>query len=388
MFHKRLGVGEELLEPKLLDGKESELIKQYIKTVKIKLSEWLKALVEKETSEFIRREFCPDTDAEGLYILSGSIIIFKMFNQQIDVVSSSSKGSLLNDVVSECISMFEEYQKFWSDLLDEEFKKFQTKPTESEAGLPEFIIALANDCYRSTEFSENAIAKLEASSDEPYTQQMTLKINSVSDGFLKLSKKAYTLLIDIILHDCRPAFIQMHCPQWYEQDIMRLIVGTLEDYSRDYQQHLTGHLFTKLVTDLIDKFVILYLESMRNKQAKFKMPNAAERMRDDLKKCTDFFSTIKTAKRVITSFDAIEKVIIFVEANPRLAFVEFYNLWKNFQDIPYLYIEELVNRRDDLEKGESKELLESAREKIKEGTKDGIAPNATVFSKVFMGKMK
>lgn len=311
-----------------------------------------------------------------------------MFNQQIDVVASSSRGSLLTDVVSECISTFGEYQKFYSDLLDAEYKKFETKPADSKPGLPEYVMALANDCYRSTEFSENAITKLEAASDEPYTAQMTVKINAVSDGFLKLAKKAYTILIDISLHDCKPAFIQMHCPQWYEQDVMRLIVGTLEDYCHDYQEHLTGHLFTKLVNDLLDKFVIAYLESMRNKQAKFKMPTAAERMRDDLKRVIDYFSTLKAPKRVVQSLDAMDKVITFVEANPRLAFVEFYNLWKNFQDIPYLYIEELVNRRDDLEKSQSKELLESAKEKIKEEPKDGVAPIPTVFSKIYMGKMK
>jgi hypothetical protein len=53
-----------------------------------------------------------------------------------------------------------------------------------------------------------------------------------------------------------------------------------------------------------------------------------------------------------------------------------------------LFIEELVWKRDDLEKAQAKELLESAKDKIKEDPKDGVAPVATVFAKVYMGKIK
>lgn len=375
------------MEPRLLDGKEPDMIKSYIKIVKLKLAEWLKALIAKETSEFIKREYSPETDAEGLYILSGSLILFKMFNQQIDVVSSSSRGSLLTDVVTECIATLEEYQRYWITLLDAEFKKFEDKAKGLVQGLPEFIMALANDCYRSTEFCENALTKLEGASDEPYTSQLKIQIDTVSDGFLKVAKRAYTILIEITLLDCKPAFIQMHCPQWYEQDVMRMIVGTLEDYCKDFQTHLTSHLFTKLVNDLIDLFAVKYLECMRNKQAKFKI-GAAERMRGDQKRVQDYFSTLKNGKRVIQSLDVVDKVITFVEANPRLVFVEFYNLWKNYMDVPYLYVEELVLKREDLDKAQGKELLESIKEKMKEDPPRDYVPVVTVFAKVYMGKMK
>jgi exocyst complex component 3 len=48
----RLGVGEELLEPKLLDDREEEQILEYIKLVRQKLNEWLNNLLNTETRDF------------------------------------------------------------------------------------------------------------------------------------------------------------------------------------------------------------------------------------------------------------------------------------------------------------------------------------------------
>lgn len=161
----RLGVNEELLEPRLLDGREEELMVDYVKLVKAKLSEWLTNLNDSESKEFLKREYPPDTDSNGyhlfldssyicsLYILSGSVIVFQMFNQQLDVVATSSRGALVKEVVFECVDAIANFQSNWVALLDSEFKKFQKESKDLAQGLPEYVMALANDCYRSDEFS-------------------------------------------------------------------------------------------------------------------------------------------------------------------------------------------------------------------------------------------
>ncbi len=53
---------------------------------------------------------------------------------------------------------------------------------------------------------------------------------------------------------------------------MPLITATLDDYFRDYKQHLQDYLFTKLTTDFMDKFLAAYIDSFRPKAAKFRMP--------------------------------------------------------------------------------------------------------------------
>ncbi|KAJ3089212.1 SNARE-binding exocyst subunit S6 [Quaeritorhiza haematococci] len=378
----RLGVGEELLEPRLLDGREEELMLTYVKLVRAKLSEWLSNLQESETRDFLKRDVPPEVDANGMYVQAGSVIVFQMFNQQVDLVASSSRGPLLHDVVVECVNKLLEFQKSWMALLDGEFKKFESKSADLAEGLPEYAMALGNDCYRSTEFSETMSKKLEPMLDEPWKGKVAKKVKEGFDGFMKVAKRVYTVLIDISLMDCKPALVQLHCSSWYEQDMMRLVVGTLDDYCSDFQQHLTEYLFSKLMTDLLDKFIVAYVESFRNKGAKFRMPSATEKMRSDLAMCVEFFSRFKTAKKVKASFEVIEKLIGFVEANANMAYLDFYALWKAYPDVPMKFIEELLQKRDDLDKSQVREIMESCREKAEEEHREDVPP--TVFSKINM----
>jgi exocyst complex component 3 len=164
----KLDVGEDLLEPKLLDGREDEFMSSYVKLVRAKLTEWLKNILNNETVEFLERKNPPEMDTTGQYLLTGSVIAFQMFNQQLDIVSTSSKGQLLHEIVQECCVVMEEFQHSWIKLVDMEYNKFFQKANDLNEGLVEYTMALANDCMRSTEFSETISTRLEAMSDEQY----------------------------------------------------------------------------------------------------------------------------------------------------------------------------------------------------------------------------
>lgn len=185
--------------------------------------------------------------------------------------------------------------------------KFTNKASDLTEGLVEYIIALGNDCMRSTEFSESIIARLEGMCDESYREETIKKVQTFLDGFVKIQKRCQQVLIDITLSDVKPALIVLHCDQWYEQDVMKLILGTFEDYSDDFQKHMSEYLYNKVTTELMDRFLVLYLESFRNKNAKFKMPIALDRMKTDIENCVIYFSKTKSAKRVNSSFEIIQK---------------------------------------------------------------------------------
>ncbi|KAJ3212200.1 SNARE-binding exocyst subunit S6, partial [Clydaea vesicula] len=384
----RLGVGEELLEPRLLDGREEELMSAYVKLVQGKLNEWLHNLLISETKEFLTRDHAPDGDATGIYMLSGSVIVFQMFNQQIDVAASSSKGPLMKSVVFECVNTLIEFQQNWLKLMDSEYKKFETKASDLNEGLPEYIMALANDCYRSTEFSETMCSRLESVLDEPWRTQAIEKVKQGSDGFMNVAKKAYQMLLNFAITDSKRGLVLIHCSQWYEQDIMRMVIATYEDYCNDYQAHLSDYLFSKLTSDLLDKFVLMYIETFKNKGAKFKMPHAPEKMKKDLALVENFFLTLKPEKRVKKNLtEIVEKIINFIEANFETAFLDFYTIWKSFPDIPLAFIEDLLSRRDDLSKSQVKEIMLSCNEKVKDDIRsENFTPS--VFSKLKLLKLE
>lgn len=362
----RLGVGEELLEPRLLDDREDDLILEYIKLVRLKLSEWLNNLLNTETRDFLERPGPPEVGANGIYVLSGSVIVFQMFNQQLDVVSSSSHGALMFDVVVECCSALDEFQKAWTRTLDTEFQKFLEKPADTIEGFPEYVLALANDSMRSTEFAEVIIQRMDSLMDEPFKAQATLKIKASLDGFMKLAKRCYGILIDIVLRDVLPVLIKFYLVEWYDLELVRYITGTLEDYINDFQDHMHEYLFSKFTTELQERFLVLYIESFRNKGAKFKLPTSIEKMKTDLESIVEFFSRFKTAKRVKASFEVVEKIIAMIESNPRLVFLEFYSLWKTYPDVPLSFVEDLLHKRDDLDRSAAREAVEQCKAKVME----------------------
>lgn len=74
---KELEIPPELLEPKILDGKEGELIDSYLDLVKRKLEEWTSNLMKTEVRDFTLRETEPDVDADGQYLMQGAPIMFQ-----------------------------------------------------------------------------------------------------------------------------------------------------------------------------------------------------------------------------------------------------------------------------------------------------------------------
>lgn len=173
---ERFDVSEDMLEPRLLDGREEEFMGSYVTLVRSKLTEWLKNILSSETSDFLERANPPEMDTSGQYLLTGSVIAFQMFNQQLDVVATTSKGLLLNEIVTECCNVMLEFQAAWMKVIELEYVKFFQKSNDLNEGLVEYIIALGNDCMRSTEFSDTISARLEVLSDEQYREQNLTKV--------------------------------------------------------------------------------------------------------------------------------------------------------------------------------------------------------------------
>ena len=76
-MEKQLDVPPELLRPALLDGKEQDLVEDYLKLIIRKLDEWTNNLMTTELADFERRADPPEQDADGMYGLQGAIIMFQ-----------------------------------------------------------------------------------------------------------------------------------------------------------------------------------------------------------------------------------------------------------------------------------------------------------------------
>ncbi|KAF7309735.1 Exocyst complex component Sec6 [Mycena indigotica] len=376
---KELGVPPELLEPPLLEGKEQSLIEDYLTVIIKKLDEWSANLMKTEIEEFIARREPPELDSDGLYgTQGGAAILFQMVNQQVDLATESGQGAILARVVSEANRVMRSIQEQWVKVIDTEYKKQMEKPEEAEGGLVEYVIALANDQIKSADYAEALLGRLEPLVSEKYRVTISERLNDAIDGYLDVGKKCTQTLIDLIFNDLKPASKLLFQAAWYD-GIMQQIVETMRDYMTDYQQYLNASLLELLVEDLLDAFLVVYLNGLAN-SPKLKMPAATERIKEDVSVLFSFFSTFKPARELEAYFDVVEKILALLEASKDLVFLSFW-AFARIHGPNLAFVEGLMKARADLDRSAVSEVMDSIKKKVKdEGLTD--PPEPTIMKKV------
>ncbi|KAJ2919536.1 hypothetical protein MD484_g873, partial [Candolleomyces efflorescens] len=375
---KELGIAPELMEPPLLDGKEQNLIEDYLQLIIQKLDEWSNNLMKTELSEFTKREEPPEIDSDGMYGTQGAVILFQMVNQQVDLAIDSGQGAILARVISEVNRVMRGIQEQWTKTVDAELKKQIEKPEEVAGGLVEYCIALANDQVKSADYAEALLARMEPLVSEKYRVTINESLNNAIDGYLDVAKKCMQTLIDIIFNDLKPATKALFQQGWYD-GIIHQIVETMRDYMADYQSYLNSALLELLVEDLIDAFLLIYLNALAN-SPKLRMPAAAERVREDINEVYNFFNTLSSAQDVEKRLRVLEMILSMLEASKDMVFLSFWAFAKEYG--PNIgFVEGLIRSRSDVDRSGGGEIMDSIRRKVKdENLTDPAEP--TIMKKV------
>lgn len=361
---KELEVPEEYLEPPLMGGKEQSLIDDYSKLIVQKLDEWTGNLMAQELREFSTRAEPPQMDSDGLYGMSGTVILWKIINEQVDAATESNQGAVLARIVAESNRVIKNTHQQWTKLIDSECKKnLEGKPEDIAPGLSEYVVALANDQIRCADFAEDLAGRLEPLVSTKYKATIAEQLNEVIDGYLDVAKKCTQTLVELIFFDLRPATKLLFTQSWYG-GIMPQIVETLRDYMTDYQTTLNPSLYELLIEDLLDMFIITYLTGL-SKSSKLRMPAAADRMKDDVAESFQLFSSLKDPQELESYFEVIERSLELLTASRSLVFLSFYRFAEKYG--PNLaFVECLIRARDDFDRSAANEAMESIKRKIKD----------------------
>ncbi|KAI0083472.1 exocyst complex component sec6 [Irpex rosettiformis] len=375
---KELNISPELLEPPLLDGNEQSLIEDYLKLIIKKLDEWTANLMTTEVEAFTTRADPPEVDADGLYGTQGAVILFQMVNQQVDSAMDSNQGLILARVIEEVSRVMRGTQEQWTRLIDVEYKKQIEKPDEAAGGLVEYCIALANDQLRAADFAETLSGRVEPLVAEKYQKTIHDRLNDAIDGYLDVAKKCTQTLIDIIFNDLKPATKQLFQPPWYDGIIVQ-IVETMRDYMSDYQSYLNQALFDLLVEDLLDSFLVTYITALAN-ASKLKMPQASDRLKDDITEAYKFFGTYKKTNELEPRFEVLEMILSLLEASKSLVFLSYWSFAKvHGPNIPF--VENLMKARGDFDRSAVSDVMDSIKRKAKEEELTD-PPEPTIMKKI------
>jgi hypothetical protein len=116
---------------------------------------------------------------------------------------------------------------------------------------------------------------------------------------------------------------------------------------------------------------------------KFNLPEAGEKLRNDLSSIIDLFSKSKPQKRIKQSFECIDRLVSLIESNPRLIYIDFFGLYRAFPDINIDFVEKIISKRSDIDKTELKEIMDGIREKVEEDKSSNyFKETTTIFSRV------
>ncbi|EJT46744.1 vesicle fusion-related protein [Trichosporon asahii var. asahii CBS 2479] len=356
---KELEVPSEWLQPPLLDGKAGDLLEDYVRLIITKLEEWTVNLQKQETAKFRTRTEEPSRGTDGLFGMDGVVDFFSIVNQQIDLALDSNQGAVLARVVTEA--------------------QAEKRPEEVAGGLVEYVMALANDQLRAADFTEALQNRLEPLVSDKYKPTIVDRFNEAIDGYLDVAKQCTGTLVQFVFNDLRPATRQFMQSGWYNDQLMPQIIETMRDYMGDYQSHLNPSIFEIVIEDLLDAFLITYLTALRRAPPNsLRMPGAVQRLRSDISQVFDFFTLYKPPEELEPSFEIMDQVASMLSASPQMVFMDYWNFAKTHG--PQLqFVEAIMRARDDLERGETNEVMDTLKRKVRdEGIEDPQEPTIMV----------
>ncbi|KAI3628446.1 SEC6 [Malassezia furfur] len=378
------GIEEAWLQPSLLGGREENIMDDYLSLLTRKMDEWTATLMHDEITAFVTREKAPDEDANGMYLLSSCVILFRMVNQQIDTAAHAGDAELLVRVIDHACTVMRNCQASWLQIVQQEFKKQTTakRPEEVNGGLVEYMIALANDQLASADQSEALLARVEPLVAAQYKAHVRENIDNTLNGFLDISKHCTQLLVEIVLFDLRPAFHDLFTfPAWYVEGTTATICETVRDYVADYAARLEPNLFDVLSDDLVSRLLVAYLTTLR-RAARLRMPKAAERFMTDIGELTQLISSMRPPEEATSRVEVLHMIHAILSSSPAMVFLPYWTFAKAHG--PNLaFLEALLRARDDMEKADVTALMESARRKVKQEAMPDIPESGpTIMSAV------
>lgn len=362
-----LDVPAEWLQPTLLEGKEQDIIDDYLSLITRKIDEWTANLMSDEIQIFVARSDAPEKDSEGLYGLNYASILFDMLIQQCELAADSNQGAILAQAVSRSAEAMRNTQATWLRVLESEFRKQinAKNPDDVPPGLTEYVIALCNELIKSADLAEGFGKRFEGLVSNKYKAQIREDVDNSVNGYLDVSARCGGILVQFVFEDLKPAVKDLFTfPAWYAEGVCTTIIETMRDYLSDYAELLNPNFFeARLLQDLIDRFLVSYLGALR-KASKLKMPGAADRMKADVEEFKVMIGIWLRENEWEERAGVLDLVLALLTSSSTMLFLPYWSFAKSCG--PNLaFVESIMKARDDLDKQDVSGVMESARRKIK-----------------------
>lgn len=383
-FLSQFAANVDMLDPKLLDGQQEALISDYVKRSGDTIGSWIGNLRDAEEKSFRERLALPEADADNHYFTPAAIDLFQIVKQHVTAALEASRGRLSLEIVRECCRNVLGFQRAMIKVLQQERDRFLDKPEACAKYFEDYVIMMGNSCLRWIEYLGELMAKIDAELAPEFVTSAGQLLRECNQGFLEVAKLASAILTDVIFESIKPVTPRIFSPSdWYDEpgSLVSTITATFDDFFHDYREKSEEFLFAKLVADVLDRLVLAYLDMMRAKGARFRQGPIAASFSADTEQIVSFFRQYRDQTRVEKSLDPVMRMTSLIAASEKMILLEFFAMFKLYPDVPLAFVEEVLMRRDDLEKPQVRELISAIKKKIKEEKLEGLTA-ATVFGKL------
>lgn len=367
------GLSRVELEPPLLsESQEASLVSRYLEVARAKVAEWIGNVFEAERQALTQRTREPEIDAGNCYLSPASVDLIQILRQHIQTASEAGQGRLVLEVIADSARTVLAFQERLGRVLVEETGKYMASPDTAPPHLEAYLLMAGNTGLRwATSLQSEIVAGLDALVAPEYMPAAAKHFKTIADGFIGLAKIASECLTKNILATIRaPATHTLFTAEgWYEQAPaarIQLITATFADFFSDYKEHSEDFLFGKLVADVLEGFLIEYLQQLRARSTKIKPVEALALFEADCHSLVDFFTDHRDARRVQKSVDPVQKFGSLVSSSPKMIYLEFFAFWKVYPDLPMQLLEEVLMRREDLDKHMVRDIMDTCRRKTQE----------------------
>lgn len=370
-MQETLGVSQEQLVPKLLDGKEDSLYDEYLALLVSKLREWYTTFARTEKENFVLRQVPPDTLEGGFLGMDGEQTMFKLITQQIDVAINSGQGRILAGCIEECASILKQRQGDWDRLMKKQVQLQLEDTATDEAsssvpgGLVEYLIALANDQIRAADYTEAISSQKSQLVSKKYQNKIVTLLDDVCDGYILLSKSCIHGLINIIFNDLTSPYNEIfESSAWYKGRPTRQIVDTILEYAIDCQQHMNPILLEVFMEELLHETVAHYLTALGNGTSLIKVPKGTDRIKLDIELFYGLFTENNFGLEdqvVQDSFRIFEHLLSVLESPMSDMLARFQELRADFWDAPLDMFEKMMMIRKDYDSRIVKGIMHQVR---------------------------
>ena len=271
------------------DIEKDSLIGDYLSLLKLKMEEWFQNIHNEEVTQFTKRSKQPSLDENGNLWLLDLKNLYQMFIQQMDLCCEIGYIKIFLGCFELFTNLLLKRQRQWMDLISKEVKNWlrynhkddligsQKKLKETNAdvemeppagGLLEYIIAVTNDQMKGADFTVMIQDKYGQLISKKHKETIDKDVDKILDGFADVAKSCTNGLIDIIMDDLAGNLQLVLSSKWYVNDNDTLVLQTLnilQDYLQDLQSFMNEYVFVTFIENLIEEFVINYIQSLNYK---------------------------------------------------------------------------------------------------------------------------